>query len=288
MRSSARSAGGADSPSIASAGSPGTRWISAKTSVATPSSTGTVSARRRSVYANMPGAMIAQSRQLRQLQRRVHPPPGRGAAAPSRVPDESGQGHVPLHTVAPRALPVPPRRAGARRRGALSRGGRSSRDRGWDSSLRTCAAWRRVTRPCTGAATASPAITFCSSRILPGQVCRPSPGKRVGAQHGALPGFRHRLAPENVREQRQVLESIPKRGKAKPHHGQPEPQVIPESARRHRLAQWQVGGRHHAHVDRRGAFSPRRRISCSWSTRSSLACARGDSSLTSSRNSVPA
>ena len=39
-RSSARSAAGADSPSIASAGSPGTRWISRNTSVATPSSTG--------------------------------------------------------------------------------------------------------------------------------------------------------------------------------------------------------------------------------------------------------
>ena len=38
------------SPSIACAGSPGTRWISAKTSVATPSSTGIVSSSRRTRY----------------------------------------------------------------------------------------------------------------------------------------------------------------------------------------------------------------------------------------------
>ena len=36
------------SPSIDCAGSPGTRWMSAKTRVATPSSTGTVSSRRLS------------------------------------------------------------------------------------------------------------------------------------------------------------------------------------------------------------------------------------------------
>ena len=46
-RSSATSCGDAASPSIACAGSPGMRWMSENTSVATPSSTGIVSARRR-------------------------------------------------------------------------------------------------------------------------------------------------------------------------------------------------------------------------------------------------
>ena len=55
-------AGGADSPSIASAGSPGTRWISANTSVATPSSTGIVSSNRRTRYRSTGPAMIAATR----------------------------------------------------------------------------------------------------------------------------------------------------------------------------------------------------------------------------------
>src|SRR4029450_8442044 len=38
---------------------------------------------------------------------------------------------------------------------------------------------------------------------------------------------------------------------------------------------------------RRGRFSPTRRSSPSWMTRSTLACARGDSSPISSRNNVP-
>ena len=46
-RSFATSSGGALSPSMACAGSPGTRWISENTSVATPSSTGIVSSKRR-------------------------------------------------------------------------------------------------------------------------------------------------------------------------------------------------------------------------------------------------
>ncbi len=46
-RSCATSASEATSPRIARAGSPGMKWISAKTSVATPSSTGIVSRRRR-------------------------------------------------------------------------------------------------------------------------------------------------------------------------------------------------------------------------------------------------
>ena len=51
-RSCATSVSGAASPSIACAGSPGMRWISEKTSVATPRSTGTVSRRRRARYVN--------------------------------------------------------------------------------------------------------------------------------------------------------------------------------------------------------------------------------------------
>ena len=47
VRSAATSSSAAVSPSMAWAGSPGMRWISAKTSVATPSSTGMVNARRR-------------------------------------------------------------------------------------------------------------------------------------------------------------------------------------------------------------------------------------------------
>ena len=74
-------------------------------------------------------------------------------------------------------------------------------------------------------------------------------GKRVSAQHSTFPGFRHRLAPEDVREQWQVLESVAKGRQPNRTTASLKPQVVSKAARRHGLAQWQVGRRYHAYVN---------------------------------------
>ena len=89
-------------------------------------------------------------------------------------------------------------------------------------------------------------------------------------------------------ERRQVLEALAQRRNRHAHDVEPVAQVAPEPAGRDLLGQRPVRRRDDPRVDAaRRAFSPRRRTSSSWSTRSSLAWTRGDSSPTSSRNSVP-
>ena len=98
-RSCATSSGDAPSPSIACAGSPGMRWISEKTSVATPSRTGIVSSSRRMRYLSI------EMKALHQFRETLAAEPERGrrlAAMAGRARER--RAHESLFELEPRAL----------------------------------------------------------------------------------------------------------------------------------------------------------------------------------------
>ncbi len=122
-------------------------------------------------------------------------------------------------------------------------------------------------------------MAFCSSRTLPGHRCRQRAESASGARMARVPASAVRRLQNVMRQQRDVFDPVAQRREHEPDDREPEPEVVAKAPRAAASASgWLVAAITRASTAR-GVFSPSRRISRSCSTRSSFACARGDSSL---------
>ena len=143
------------------------------------------------------------------------------------------------------------------------------------------------TRPRRGACTARAARMFCNSRTLPGQSYFASAASVAELSSACPPVLRtasrqNSMASGPTSSGRSLSGGTTIRTTSRRYSRswRKRPPWTSSSSSRLVAATMRVS-------TRRGWFSPTRRISPSWIARSSLACARGESSPTSSRNSVP-
>ena len=278
---------GADSPSIACAGSPGTRWISANTSVATPSSTGTVSSNRRTRYrAHGPG-MMAATRLVEASQATpavvavLEPEPlhrFREALTGEAQLDGPRRDRCPACRASAAATCPPlehaPRgveRQHARRRRRCAPGQHLRDMPGADAPAR-----RRRRAP------APPSRSAARGRCPASRAAQSAPARRRRARRAC------RLRRAAGRQNACASAECPRRARATAAAGcerPPDETAGPREIARGRLRRPAAGWSPPARGRRRRAARSRRRgeSRAPAATRSSLACARGDSSLTSSR-----
>ena len=213
------------------------------------------------MYASTPPAMIAATARVRQLRFAFVAGRGPAAASLSPGPDASVRALAPPRDAARRG-------ARARRRhhpaleapAARCRAGRSAGSIAGAVLPSTCMDVTRAARGrARGASTASAAITFCSSRTLPGHACRQRLAMRIRPEHRALAGIGRAPGARTPAP----AAGCPRRrsrsgGHADPHDGEPEQQVVAKRPARDRLGERTLRGRDHAHVDPARARSRRR------------------------------
>ena len=283
--------GDAPSPSIACAGSPGTRWMSANTSVATPSRTGIGQQQAANEVAGA-SACDRPSQHALALLRPSRIGSGQSPAVAESEPPQHLREALARHAQLARGprsrgrrpAPAPRARSGARTRAAPPRARACARPR--RAELRPAALPAARARAADRAPPARPARSAARARCPASRSARAR--RRSRRQRRAAADPRRRVAPE-VRDQRRDV----RRALAQRRHARcgSRRAGYSRSARNRPAATSCSRSRLVAATSRtstrRGRFSPTRRTSPSCSTRSSLACARGDSSPTSSRNSVP-